>query len=68
MYFVGNKDFTYRSTILTTNTQNDYSSWLEAELEKEFVAVKKNESNMKKSYDRAYKLIEATVASINAGY
>lgn len=65
MYFVGNKDFTYRSTIRTSHTQDDYSSWLEAELEKENVAVSKNEANMKKAYDRAYKLIEATVASIN---
>ncbi len=68
MYFVGNKDFSYRSTIRTSNTQDDYSSWLEAELEKEYVAVSKNEANMKKSYDRAYKLIEATVASINQSY
>ncbi len=65
MYFVGNKDLSYRSTIRTSNTQDDYSSWLEAELEKESVAVSKNEANMKKSYDRAYKLIDATVASIN---
>ena len=65
MYYVGNKDFTYRSTIRTTHTQDDYSSWLEAELEKENVAVSRNEANMAKSYERASRLIDATVASIN---
>ena len=64
MYYVGNRDLAYRETIRTSHTQEDYSSWLEGELEKAPVA--KNAAGMTKGYDRAYKLINATVANINA--
>ena len=66
MYFVGNKSFAYRNTLRTTHTQDDYSGWLEEELKKDSVQVTKNDAGMKKGYDRAYKLIDATVQSINA--
>ena len=64
MYYVGNRDLNYRNSIRTSHTQEDYSSWLEGELEKAPVA--KNAAGMAKGYDRAYKLINATVANINA--
>lgn len=66
MYFVGNKSLAYRDSLRTTHTQDDYSGWLEAELKKDSQKLTKNESGMKKGYDRAYKLIDATVKSIQA--
>lgn len=66
MYFVGNKSFAYRNTLRTSHTQDDYSGWLEEELKKDTVAITKNDAGMKKGYARAYKLIDATVKSINA--
>ncbi len=66
MYYVGNKSFAYRNTLRTTHTQDDYSGWLEEELKKDSFKVTKNDTGMQKGYDRAYKLIDATVKSINA--
>ena len=66
MYYVGNKNFAYRNTLRTTHTQDDYSGWLEAELKKDSVKVNRNAAGMDKGYARAYKLINATVQSINA--
>ena len=66
MYYVGNKNLAYRSSLRTTHTQDDYSGWLEEELAKDSQKVTKNEANMQKGYDRAYKLIDATVKSIQA--
>ncbi|MBQ7542337.1 MAG: peptidylprolyl isomerase [Clostridia bacterium] len=66
MYYVGNKDLAYRKTIRTTHTQDDYSSWLEGELKKDSAKVTKNAAGMASGYARAYKLIDATVKSINA--
>lgn len=66
MYYVGNKNLAYRNSLRTTHTQDDYSGWLEEELSKDSVAVTKNDAGMKKGYDRAYKLINATVKSINS--
>ncbi len=66
MYFVGNKSLAYRNSLRTTHTQDDYSGWLEAELDKDSQKVTKNAAGMKKGYDRAYKLIDATVKSIQS--
>jgi len=66
MYFVGNKSLAYRNSLRTTHTQDDYSGWLEEELKKDSQKVTKNEAGMKKGYDRAYVLIDATVKSIQA--
>ena len=66
MYYVGNKSFAYRNTLRTTHTQDDYSGWLEEELKKDSSKVTRNDAGMQKGYDRAYKLIDATVKSINA--
>lgn len=66
MYYVGNRDLSYRGTLRTSHTQEDYSAWLEDELAKDSVKVTRNESGMAQGYSRAYKLIDATVESINA--
>lgn len=66
MYYVGNRDLSYRNTMRTSHTQEDYSAWLEDELAKDSVKITRNESGMARGYSRAYKLIDATVESINA--
>lgn len=66
MYYVGNRDLSYRNTLRTSHTQDDYSSWLEAELEKDSVKITQNARGMALGYARAYKQIDATVKAINA--
>lgn len=57
MYYVGNRDFVYRDTLRTSHTQDDYSSWLEGELD----TVVENDAGMQAGYNRADRLIQATV-------
>ena len=65
MYYVGNRDLSYRGTLRTSHTQEDYSAWLEAELDKDTVKITENARGMAAGYTRAYKLIDATVKAIN---
>ena len=62
MYYVGNRDYVYRSTLRTSHTQDDYSGWLEDAL----AEVNENEAGMAAGYKRAEKLIDATVKYLQA--
>lgn len=64
MYFVGNPSFKYRIDLRTSHTQDDYSGWLEKNMDDKSNAVAKNEKYMKIGYDRAYVLIDKTVENI----
>lgn len=64
MYYVGNPSYKYRFDLRTSHTQDDYSGWLEKNMEDKSNAVVRNEKYMKMGYDRAYMLIDKTVENI----
>ena len=66
MYYVGNKDYSYRKSLRTTHTQDDYSSWLSDEIAKDEYKITENASGMNAGYDRADRMIQATVKYLNS--
>lgn len=64
MYYVGNKNYAYRDSIRTENTQNEYSSWLEGELAKGSAKVTERSVGMEKGYAIAKQRIDNTVEQI----